>query len=88
MSETPTPTFSAVGVLEPPAVRETDPAVTSARSSMWAAIVPPVEASRCTDDTDSGDTETAVPTTLAFAVRVAVRIAAPDPSVTVSSNPM
>ena len=84
----PTALELAVGVLVPPAESVTLPAVTFARSSMWAAIVPPVDASRTTIETPISETETLALALVAVALRVAVRLAAPEPRFTVALSPM
>ena len=80
-----TAALTALGVLVPPAERLTDPAVTSARSSMYALIAPPVEVCRSTNEMLIGEADTFVASTVEFAVRVALTTAAPDPRFTVSS---
>ena len=84
----PTAVELVVGVLVPPAERLTLPAVTFARSSMWAAIVPAVVDSRSKIATSIRETWIRSASVVAVAVRVAVSVAAPEPRSTVALKPM
>jgi hypothetical protein len=84
----PTAAELAVGVLVPPAESVTLPAVTFARSSMCAAIVPAVDDWRSKIETSMSETWILSASVVAVAVRVAVSVAAPEPRSTVALKPM
>ena len=84
----PTAELEACGELVPAAVSDTLPAVTLARSSMCVAMLPLVVADRSTVPISMSVTATRWASTVACAVRVALRAAAPEPRATVSLLPM